>query len=62
MFSPRGVMHKHSFIPVKRLNRAVIKECPCGQRKTDLIKDFSKEKAEIIDIYLEKLKETDAST
>jgi hypothetical protein len=49
------VKHEHNYIPKRRLNRILMSACSCGQTKTDLIKDFSKEKAKMVDDYLSEL-------
>jgi hypothetical protein len=57
--SPRSlkadVKHEHNYIPKRRLNRILMSACSCGQTKTDLIKDFSKDKAKMVDDYLSEL-------
>lgn len=49
--------HTHNFIPYKRMNRLVLSKCKCGNTKTDMIKNFTKERADQMDAYIAKISE-----
>lgn len=52
--------HIHDYIPTRRINKILICRCRCSATQTNLIANFSSDRAKEIDNLIAKLKEATA--